>query len=197
MNRLSSSFWGQHLDSASKATLLKQFGTGRKWLNVVFSEGRPGQAVCASSEQTEIYTEEEYAMRFQYIPFVSLCLFWTCFSNRTFYLISAYKLLKSFSCWHSDNCWCFEGERHQTWTIWRVNVEALWMCMCLLCGKTTYISSNGYPVISDEWRDMTWSLVWNAVFILGQTKWEKMATCLLDWIAVLVHVCLARCWGLF
>lgn len=46
--------------------------------------------VCASSEQTEIYTEEEYAMHFQYIPFVSLCLF----SNRIFYLIFAYKLLK-------------------------------------------------------------------------------------------------------
>lgn len=32
-------------------------------------------SVCASSEQTETYTEEEYAMRFQYIPLVSQCLF--------------------------------------------------------------------------------------------------------------------------
>lgn len=41
---------------------------------------------------------------------LSLCLFWTYFSNRTFYLIFAHKLLKSYSCWQSDNCWRFEGE---------------------------------------------------------------------------------------
>lgn len=141
--------------------------------------------MCASSEQMEIYTEEEYAMRFQYIPLVSQCLFQTSFSNRTLYLILAYKLLKSCSCWHSDNRWCFEVESillqrrgirlklldEWTWTVW--------MCTCPLCDKTTFISSNRYPVILDDWRDVTWSPVRNAILVLAKRKWENMTICFL------------------
>lgn len=88
---------------------------------------------------------------------LSPCLFWTCVSNRTFYLISAYKLLKSFSCWHSASCWRLEGEYillcrrgirlelFDVWT-WRlcdcVRVFTVWPLLFVV------------TVILDEWMDV-------------------------------------------
>lgn len=125
------------------------------------------------------------------------------FLNRTFYLILAYKLLKSCSCWHSNNRWCFEGENillHRRGI--RLELSDMWTwtvreCMRLLRAKTTFINSNSYPVSLDEWRDVTWSLVKNAILVLAKTKWENMTICLLDSIEVLVVIRVTHCWGPF
>lgn len=56
----------------SNQTLLKTVMNWKETINLssIMEDLRTG-SVCASSEQTELYTEEEYAICFQYIPFVS------------------------------------------------------------------------------------------------------------------------------
>ena len=43
-------------------------------------------------------------------------------------------------------------------------------CVCLPCGKTTLIMCNRYPVILDEWKDVTWSLTQNVLSVLVKKK---------------------------
>lgn len=105
-------------------TVHSSSGTRRNQLNFLSDEGHQDEL-----RVRIIYAEVENAMHFQYIPFVSLSLFWTTCSIRMSYLIFAYKLLKS--CRQTGR-WYFNTQmRHQIWAIWRVNMDSVWMCVCL------------------------------------------------------------------